>query len=96
VVITQPVLAVIIRHGVPIVRPELAFIIYSAEKESSINFCSVTEEDLRYGPTDKSVRILEFLFVYGNRYRFQMIFTKRGECHFVVGVACSVIYPLAL
>ena len=23
-----------------------------------------------------------------------MIFTKRDECHFVVGVACSVIYPI--
>ena len=31
----------------------------------------------------------------GNRYRFQVIFTKRDECHFVVGVSCSVIYPLA-
>ena len=41
------------------------------------------------------VLIIRQFILKGNRYRFQMIFAKRDECHFVVGVACSVIYPIA-
>jgi len=44
----------------------------------------------------RKVLIIRQFTLKGNRYRFQMIFTKRDECHFVVGVACSVIYPIAI
>ena len=44
---------------------------------------------------ERFMLIIRQFILKGNSYRFQMIFEKRDECHFVVGVSCFVIYPIA-